>query len=301
MLKAKAAGAVATGRLAEHGSTMTTRRGEAARIKEQYSDHGPGLSRTMGRSSSKSGMLTNIQYRILKRISPGAPDCCSGAIYEGKSKLAALMGDEIFDKIAGKVIIDFGCGEGADAVEMAVRGAKRVIGIDIREDVLQASRQKALSAGVQNSLFVSSTKELADIVVSVDAFEHFADPAGILRSMNTLLQPAGEVLVSFGPTWYHPLGGHLFSVFPWAHLIFSEKALIRWRSTFKTDKATRFSEVAGGLNQMTIAKFEELIAGSPLRFASLELVPIKKLRRFHNRLTREFTTAIVRCRLVKRT
>ncbi len=52
--------------------------------------------------------------------------------------------------------------------------------------------------------------------------------------MNTLLQPAGEVLVSFGPTWYHPLGGHLFSVFPWAHLIFSEKALIRWRSTFKT-------------------------------------------------------------------
>jgi hypothetical protein len=39
-------------------------------------------------------------------------------------------------------------------------------------------------------------------------------------------------------------------------VIFSEKALIRWRSTFKTDRATRFSEVAGGLNQMTIAKFE---------------------------------------------
>jgi len=119
--------------------------------------------------------------------------------------------------------------------------------------------------------------------------------------MNHLLQPTGEVLVCFGPTWYHPLGGHLFSVFPWAHLIFSEKALIRWRSTFKTDGATRFSEVAGGLNQMTIAKFEELIAGSPLELASLELVPIKKLRHFHNRFTREFTTAVVRGRLVKRT
>lgn len=177
-----------------------------------------------------------------------------------------------------------------------------MIGIDIREDILQLARQKAVSAGVQNTcLFASSTKEAADVVVSVDAFEHFADPAGILHSMNTLQQPAGEVLVSFGPTWYHPLGGHLFSVFPWAHLLFSEKALIRWRSTFKTDGATRFSEVAGGLNQMTIAKFEELIAGSPLRLASLELVPIKKLRRFHNRLTREFTTAVVRCRLVKRT
>lgn len=37
-------------------------------------------------------MLTNIRYRILKRISPGAPDCCSGPIYERQSKLIALMG-----------------------------------------------------------------------------------------------------------------------------------------------------------------------------------------------------------------
>jgi SAM-dependent methyltransferase len=247
-------------------------------------------------------MLTGIQYRILKKISPGAPNCCSGSIYEGKSKLAALMGDEIFDKIAGKVVIDFGWCEGADAVEMAARGAKRVIGIDIREDLLRVAAQKALGAGVQDTcLFVSSTAELADIVISVDAFEHFADPAGTLRNMDALLQPGGEAVVSFGPTWYHPLGGHLFSVFPWAHLIFGEKALIRWRSTFKTDGATRFSEVAGGLNQMTLARFEKLIAASPFMFASLEFVPIRKLRRFHNRVTREFTTAIVRCRLVKRT
>jgi SAM-dependent methyltransferase len=247
-------------------------------------------------------MLTGLQYRILKWISPGAPDCCSGYVYEGKSKLAVLMGDDFFTKIAGKVIVDFGCGDGAEAVEMMGRGAQRVIGIDLREDVLQAARQRALRMGVQDAcLFAASTEELADMVVSLDAFEHFTDPAEVLRIMNTLLRPAGEVLVSFGPTWYHPLGGHLFSVFPWAHLIFSEKALIRWRSTFKTDGATRFGEVAGGLNQMTIARFEELIAHSPLRFASLELVPIRKLRRFHNRLTREFTTAVVRCRLVRRT
>jgi SAM-dependent methyltransferase len=247
-------------------------------------------------------MLSDIQYRILKRIFPKAQDCFGRSFYQDKSKLAALMGDEIFGRIIGKSIIDFGCGEGADAVEMAERGAKHVIGIDIREDVLELARLKAIRAGVEETcLFALSTKELADIVVSLDAFEHFADPAETLRSMGTLLKPAGEILVSFGPTWYHPLGGHLFSVFPWAHLLFCEEALIRWRSTFKTDGATRFGEVAGGLNQMTIAKFEELVANSPLRFASLELVPIKKLRCFHNRLTRECTTAIVRCRLVKRT
>lgn len=250
---------------------------------------------------ARPGLIDQIQYRILKKISPGAPDCCSGAVYEGKSKLSVLMGDRVFDEIAGKVVIDFGCGEGTDAIEMAVRGARHVTGIDIREDLLCLARRKALHAGVQNScVFASSTKELADVIVSVDAFEHFGDPAGVLRSMNRLLKPGGEVLVSFGPTWYHPLGGHLFSVVPWGHLLFSEKALIRWRATFKTDGATRFSEVAGGLNQMTIAKFEKLIVNSPFRFASLELVPIKKLRHCYNRFTREFTTAIVRCRLVKR-
>jgi len=247
-------------------------------------------------------MLTNIQIKILKRISPGAPGCCGGGVYKGKSKLAVLMGNEFFTRIGGKTVIDFGCGEGADAVEMAAKGARRVIGIDIREDVLRTARQKALDAGVQDTcVFATSTKEPADVVVSVDAFEHFADPAEVLRIMDTLLQPSGQVLVSFGPTWYHPLGGHLFSVFPWAHLIFSEKALIAWRSTFKTDGATRFSEVAGGLNQMTIAKFEEFVARSPFKISTIELVPIRKVHRFHNRLTREFTTAIVRCCLVKRT
>ncbi len=89
---------------------------------------------------------------------------------EGKSRLGALMGAEIFDTIAGKTVIDFGCGEGVDAVEMAVRGAKRVIGIDIREEVLRVARYKSLAAGIQSSCsFVTSTQELADVVVSVDA------------------------------------------------------------------------------------------------------------------------------------
>jgi SAM-dependent methyltransferase len=245
-------------------------------------------------------MLTNVQYQILKRISPGSPDCCSGSAYEGRSKLEVLLGRELLGRISGKVVADFGCGEGAEAIEMAQRGARKVIGIDIRDDILQTARARALAAGVQDRCqFTSSANEPVEIMISIDAFEHFAEPAAILRAMYSLLQPEGEVLISFGPTWYHPLGGHLFSVFPWAHLLFSEKALIRWRSDFKTDGATRFSEVAGGLNQMTIRRFEELIARSGFQQAELGLVPIRKLRILHNRMTREFTTAIVRCRAVK--
>jgi len=195
------------------------------------------------------------------------------------------------------------CPGGARAVERsgAARCRGRVIGVDIQEAFLQTARQRALAAGVtENCHFATAAEELVDVVVSIDAFEHFGDPAEILRIMSTLLKPDGEVIISFGPTWYHPLGGHLFSVFPWSHLVFSEEALIRWRSDFKTDGATRFGEVAGGLNQMTIGRFEKLIAASPFRFVSFEPVPIRKLRPIHNWLTREFASSIVRCRLVRR-
>ena len=85
----------------------------------------------------------------------------------------------------------------------------------------------------------------------------------------------------------------LFSVFPWAHLVFSEDALIRWRSDFNNNGATLFHELAGGLNQMTIARFERLVAHSRFPPVSVKLVPIRRLRLLHHRLTREFTNALV--------
>ncbi|WP_348269074.1 methyltransferase domain-containing protein [Edaphobacter paludis] len=243
-------------------------------------------------------MLNALQYRILRSLYPRSPDLLVEA--GDRSKLD-LLGSNFLSKIPGKSVIDFGCGIGTEAIEMAQRGAVRVIGIDIREECLQIAREAAARAGVQDRCtFTTSTSETSDIIVSIDAFEHFKDPAEILRIMNTLLKPDGEILLSFGPTWYHPLGGHLFSVCPWAHLMFSEDALIRWRSTFKTDGATRFSEVAGGLNQITIKKFEKLVAESDFWLLNMERVPIGRLKRVHNRLTSEFTTALVRGELVKR-
>ena len=245
-------------------------------------------------------MLSKVQYKLLKKISPGAPSSCSGSAYRGKSKLAILLGEGFLAEVKDKTVIDFGCGEGNEAIEIAAHGAKRVIGIDIQANLLETARKRATEAGVAKTCwFGSSTEEQADMVVSIDSFEHFAEPAEALKLMHSLLKPGGEIVASFGPTWYHPLGGHLFSVFPWAHLLFSEEALVRWRSDFKEDGARKFSEVAGGLNQMTIRNFEKLLASSAFQTKGIELVPIRKLKLVHNTLTREFTTALVRFRLSK--
>ncbi len=243
-----------------------------------------------------------IGYYILKRISKdGESGYMDGSVYANKSKLETLLGSQFWREIENKTVVDFGCGAGAEAVEIAERGASKVIGIDIQEGLLEIARQHATRAGVnERCVFSTHTAERADVIVAIDSFEHFAAPAAILQTMRDMLKPDGCVITSFGPTWYHPLGGHLFSVFPWAHLIFTEKALIRWRSDFKTDNAMRFGEVAGGLNQMTIKRFKDIVERSPFKFERLELVPIRKLQRLANRFTQEATTATVRCKLVPR-
>ena len=212
-----------------------------------------------------------------------------------------LLGEGIFDELHGKVVADFGCGEGHECIELAQNGIAKVAGIDQRESVLQRARQNARSARVDGiCAFCTELSQQVDVVISLDGFEHFDDPASVLAKMYEMLRPGGTVYASFGPTWYHPLGGHLFSVFPWAHLLFSEKALIRWRSDIRSDGATRFGEVEGGLNQITIARFEGLVKASPFAIVDLYTSPIRKLRLIHNRLTREFTSSVVRCKLAKR-
>jgi SAM-dependent methyltransferase len=244
----------------------------------------------------------NLGYRLLRSISAdGETGYCDGSAYTGRSKLEVLFGPRIWDEFAGKTVIDFGCGAGCEAVEIAQHGARRVIGLEMRENLIREARRRAEQTGVSDRCeFARETSEKADVVLSLDSFEHFDDPAMVLQIIRALLKDDGTVIIEFGPPWYHPLGGHLFSVFPWAHLLFTERCLIRWRADFKTDGATRFSEIEGGLNQMTIRRFRQLVEESDLEFKSFEAVPIRRARLLANSLTREFLTATVRCRLVPR-
>jgi hypothetical protein len=148
--------------------------------------------------------------------------------------------------------------------------------------------------------FTSQTEARADVIFSIDSFEHFSDPAAILQLMRGLVKDDGKAIIEFGPPWYHPLGGHIFSVLPWAHLLFSEKCLLRWRADFKTDGATRFTEIEGGLNQMTVRRFRKLVEASDFQFTHFETVPIRKAQFLLNPLTEELFTAIVRCQLAPR-
>lgn len=242
-----------------------------------------------------------LGYTLLTRIAPSEE---SGGLmtapYANTSKVAALLGDRFFDEIQGKTVLDFGCGPGNEAIEIALHGARRVLGVDIRESFLETARARAREAGVSDRcVFTVTPEEPADLVVSLDSFEHFDDPAAILRIMDSYLAPHGKVIASFGPPWLHPLGGHLFSVFPWAHLVFTERALLQWRKRFRPQqKARTITEC--GLNKMTVGRFERLVAESPFRFERCEIRPIRGYRWLSAPILREFGTSVVICTLVKR-
>ncbi len=244
----------------------------------------------------------SIGVRILRTIAKDVPqrDCVQSTTADTKTD--AVFGAHQQGSLAGKTVIDFGCGDGQQAITMAGAAPDcRVIGLDIQQKHLDRARLRAQHTGVeQRCTFATTTDERADLIVSFDAFEHFSDPLAILNIMSGLLKPTGEVMVSFGPTWLHPYGGHLFSVFPWSHLIFTEQALIRWRARFRHDGARSFDEVDGGLNQIRIAEFERLVEASPLMIDWLETVPIRGLNILRHRYLREFGSSLVRCRLVLR-
>ncbi len=230
------------------------------------------------------------------KVSPGNEVTTA---YDGLSKMEVFFGPQIWRELADKTVLDFGCEAGIEAIDMAQHGVRRVIGLDIREEPLAAARLAAQKAGVESSCtFTSELKEKVDVIVSLDAFEHFADPLAMLAKMRSLLKDNGYILTCFGPTWYHPLGGHGFSIFPWAHPVFTESVLMRWYREDSGRPAYHFNEVSGGLNQLTVRRFEKLVAQSEFEFESMVAVPIRKLRLLSNRLTREFTTAVLKCKLV---
>jgi len=241
-----------------------------------------------------------VGYRLLKWLHPAnrVSKPMTEEYESAREKLKIMYGDSVFDRVQDRTIIDFGSGGGGATIELALSGAKKVIGLEIQDRFREVSKKRAMEAGVSDKCeFVAATNEKADIVFSLDAFEHFDDPADILAKMADVVKDDGEVWISFSWTWYHPYGGHLFSVFPWAHLVFTESSLIRWRADLKEDGATCFSEVAGGLNQITIKKFKNFVETSPFRFSEFELTPIRPLRWIHNRLTREFTTSLIHAKL----
>jgi len=194
-----------------------------------------------------------------------------------------------FDRrIAGRTVLDYGCGHGWQAVAMRLQSqADRVFGLDVSDERLAHASSLAARLGCADRVGFGKAippelERRFDVVVSLCAFEHYPDPAGELELMRRQLRPGGELLLAFAEPWLSHSGSH-FGVFtripgthrpvPWVNLVFSERALLTLRAKFRLDRPSRIQDVDGGLNKMTLGKFERIVRASGLRVTELRLFP----------------------------
>lgn len=104
--------------------------------------------------------------------------------------------------LAGKKVLDVGCGGGILSEAMAQRGAQ-VSGIDMGEAPLNVAKLHALESGLDIHYRQMPVEQLAeqepesyDIVTCLEMLEHVPDPASVIRSCMQLVKPGGKVFFS---------------------------------------------------------------------------------------------------------
>ena len=105
--------------------------------------------------------------------------------------------------LAGKRVLDVGCGGGILSDSIARRGAN-VLGIDLSAKALKVAQLHALEADTPNVEYREvSAEALAveqpggfDVVTCMEMLEHVPDPSSIVAACTSLVKPGGRVFFS---------------------------------------------------------------------------------------------------------
>lgn len=124
--------------------------------------------------------------------------------------------------LAGRRVLDVGCGGGILAEAMAREGAD-VAGIDLAEKPLKVAELHALDTGTAVRYETIAVEDLAvrepdsyDIVTCMEMLEHVPDPASVVTACAALAKPGGRVFLS---TLNRNLKAGLFAIFGAEYLL----------------------------------------------------------------------------------
>jgi len=138
----------------------------------------------------------------------------------------------LFENMKGAVALDYCCGNGEIAIEMAKRGASKVLGIDISPVAIKNARELAKLAGVgdicefkvmdaEHTAFADGT---FDIIHEYGALHHLDLPAAFTE-LSRILKPTGKLICTealrHNPLihWYRKRTPHLRTDWEVAHIL----------------------------------------------------------------------------------
>jgi SAM-dependent methyltransferase len=97
------------------------------------------------------------------------------------------------EPIAGASVLDVGCGPGHYAIELARRGAGRVVGVDFADGMIELARRQAAAAGVADGCEFSvgdfnqfGAGETFDYALMMGFMDYVAEPAPLIRKLVAL-------------------------------------------------------------------------------------------------------------------
>ena len=104
--------------------------------------------------------------------------------------------------LAGKQVLDIGCGGGLLTEAMAARGAQ-VTGIDMAPTSIGVAKLHLLESGLSVDYQVVTAEDFAtqhpqrfDVVTCMEMLEHVPDPASVIAACARLVKPGGHVVLS---------------------------------------------------------------------------------------------------------
>jgi 2-polyprenyl-3-methyl-5-hydroxy-6-metoxy-1,4-benzoquinol methylase len=97
----------------------------------------------------------------------------------------------------GKTVLDAGCGTGRTAYLIANAGAKQVVGIDFSEEAIKVARRSFTANNLSyRCMELHNWKDNVDVIVSCGTLEHTDRPWNTLATMDKLLPPGGEIIIT---------------------------------------------------------------------------------------------------------
>ena len=179
----------------------------------------------------------------------------------------------LFENIQDATALDYCCGNGEVAIEMAKRGASRVIGIDISQVAIENARELANNAGVGdvcefNVMDAENTefeKDTFDIIHEYGALHHLDLPKAF-SELSRILKPEGK-LICTEALRHNPL------------IHYYRKRTPHLRTDWEVEHILGFPEIKSG------RKYFSSFNIRTFHLAALVAVPLRKLSFFKSILS----------------
>ena len=107
---------------------------------------------------------------------------------------------KLLPDLSGKSVLDLGCGYGHNCIDFVYRDAKRVVGVDISEKMLEVAKTESAHERIRyvnmSMTDIGNLNEKFDFIYSSLAFHYVKDFDAFAKEMYSVLNVGGQLLFS---------------------------------------------------------------------------------------------------------